>query len=129
MLHSFFLGSSELITRAATRSVTSKIFLSAPSLLDMIQPEIIEQITPLISTSSSALLTNAAVVSATSFSDIYSLIDFSKYWFMFPTCVCVATCAISSGIGGAALFGPIFLIVFPALGPQYMLSSPAAAVG
>jgi uncharacterized membrane protein YfcA len=28
-----------------------------------------------------------------------------------------------------ALFGPIFLIVFPALGPDYPLASPAAAVG
>jgi hypothetical protein len=48
---------------------------------------------------------------------------------MFPTCVCVAICSISSGIGGAALFGPIFLIVFPALGQQYCLKSPAEAVG
>ena len=63
------------------------------------------------------------------FSEIIDLIDFSKYWFMLPTCILIAFCANSSGIGGAALFGPIFLIVFPALGPQYPLSSPAAAVG
>jgi Predicted permeases len=47
---------------------------------------------------------------------------------MLPTATAVATMAISSGIGGAALFGPIFLIIFPTLGPQYPLTSPAAAV-
>lgn len=55
-------------------------------------------------------------------------LDFHKYAFMLPTATAVATMAISSGIGGAALFGPILLIVFPALGPQYPLASPAAAV-
>jgi len=61
--------------------------------------------------------------------DIASAIDLSVYPFMLPVCVLVAFLANSSGIGGAALFGPIFLIVFPALGPQYPLASPAAAVG
>ena len=69
------------------------------------------------------------LLSSPQFSDIIDLIDWSKYWFMLPTCILIAFCANSSGIGGAALFGPIFLIVFPALGPQYPLSSPAAAVG
>ena len=61
--------------------------------------------------------------------EVVPLIDLSIYPFMFPTCVLVAFLANSSGIGGAALFGPIFLIVFPALGSQYPLASPAAAVG
>ena len=33
-----------------------------------------------------------------------------------------------SGIGGAALFIPIFVIIFPILGPEYPLST-AAAIG
>ena len=41
----------------------------------------------------------------------------------------VATTAMLSGIGGAALFTPIFLIIFPLLGPEYPLASPAAAIG
>lgn len=61
-------------------------------------------------------------------SDAISHID-AKYAFMFPVSILVATAAISSGIGGAALYGPIFLIAFPVLGPQYPLASPAAAVG
>ena len=31
-----------------------------------------------------------------------------------------------SGIGGAALFIPIFVIIFPILGPEYPLTTAAA---
>lgn len=55
--------------------------------------------------------------------------DWTLYWFMFPVSICVATTAMLSGIGGAALFTPIFLLVFPLLGSQYALTSAAAAVG
>ena len=55
--------------------------------------------------------------------------DWTIYWFMFPISICVATTAMLSGIGGAALFTPIFLIAFPILGPEYPLATPAAAVG
>ncbi|MDH3240001.1 MAG: sulfite exporter TauE/SafE family protein [Alphaproteobacteria bacterium] len=55
--------------------------------------------------------------------------DFTLYWFMFPVAVVVATTAMLSGIGGAALFTPIFLLVFPALGPEYPLPSATAAFG
>ncbi|NQU62070.1 MAG: sulfite exporter TauE/SafE family protein [Rhodospirillales bacterium] len=55
--------------------------------------------------------------------------DFTIYWFMFPVSVCIATTAMLSGIGGAAFFMPIFLIVFPLLGPEYPLASPVAAIG
>ena len=55
--------------------------------------------------------------------------DFTLYWFMFPVSIAVATCAMLSGIGGAALFTPIFLLVFPLLGPEYVLSSTIAAIG
>ena len=55
--------------------------------------------------------------------------DFTIYWFMFPVSICVATTAMLSGIGGAAFFMPIFLIVFPLLGPEYALASPVAAIG
>jgi hypothetical protein len=55
--------------------------------------------------------------------------DFALYWFMFPTAILVATTAMLSGIGGAAFFTPIFLIVFPLLGPDYPLHSTIAAIG
>jgi uncharacterized membrane protein YfcA len=55
-------------------------------------------------------------------------IDTHLYWFMFPVAITVATCAISAGIGGAAIFAPIFLIVFPLLGEQYIISTPQEAV-
>ncbi|MEN7343079.1 MAG: sulfite exporter TauE/SafE family protein [Pseudomonadota bacterium] len=55
--------------------------------------------------------------------------DFTLYWFMFPVAICVATAAMLSGIGGAALFTPIFILVFPLLGPEYPLQSTVAAIG
>jgi len=55
--------------------------------------------------------------------------DFTLYWFMFPVSILVATCAMLSGIGGAALFTPIFILVFPLLGPEYVLGSTIAAIG
>lgn len=54
--------------------------------------------------------------------------DFTLYWFMFPVSIVVATCAMLSGIGGAALFTPIFILVFPLLGPEYVLESTVAAI-
>ena len=54
--------------------------------------------------------------------------DWTLYWFMFPVSICIATSAMLSGIGGAALFIPIFVIVFPLLGPEYPLHT-AAAIG
>lgn len=54
--------------------------------------------------------------------------DFTLYWFMFPVAICVATSAMLSGIGGGALFMPIFLLIFPLLGPEYPLASPVAAI-
>ncbi len=55
--------------------------------------------------------------------------DLTLYWFMFPISIAVATTAMLSGIGGAALFTPIFLVVFPLLGPEYPLATPVAAIG
>jgi len=54
--------------------------------------------------------------------------DWSLYWFMFPVSIGVAATAMLSGIGGAALFIPIFVIVFPMLGPEYPLTT-AASIG
>ena len=51
--------------------------------------------------------------------------DLTIYWFMFPVGMMVATTAMLSGIGGAAMFAPIFFIIFPLLGPNYPLASPA----
>lgn len=55
--------------------------------------------------------------------------DWTLYWFMFPVAICVATTAMLSGIGGAAMFAPIFMIVFPLMGPEYEFDSIAAAIG
>ena len=55
--------------------------------------------------------------------------DFALYWFMFPVSILVATCAMLSGIGGAALFTPIFVLLFPMLGADYVLTSTLAAIG
>jgi len=52
--------------------------------------------------------------------------DLTLYWFMFPVSIGVATCAMLSGIGGAALFTPIFILGFPLLGPEYILRSTLA---
>lgn len=51
-----------------------------------------------------------------------------KYSFMFPTAIAVSSLCITAGIGGAALFAPILLIVFPLLGPEYPLQSASASV-
>jgi uncharacterized membrane protein YfcA len=55
-------------------------------------------------------------------------LDFTLYWFMFPVSIVVATCAMLSGIGGAALFTPIFILIFPLLGEEYVLASTMTAV-
>jgi len=46
---------------------------------------------------------------------------------MFPVAMMVCTTAMLSGIGGAALFMPIFLLIFPLLGPEYVLA-PVSAI-
>lgn len=48
------------------------------------------------------------------------------YWWMLPLSGFIAVCANLSGIGGAAVFGPVFIILFPLLG--YPPLSPPQAV-
>jgi len=55
--------------------------------------------------------------------------DYFLYWFMLPVSSLVATGAMLGGIGGAAMFMPIFLIIFPLLGPEYAIAGPVAAIG
>ncbi len=55
--------------------------------------------------------------------------DFTMYWFMLPVSTLVATGAMLGGIGGAAMFMPIFLIIFPLLGPEFAIVGPVAAIG
>jgi hypothetical protein len=52
--------------------------------------------------------------------------DWMLYWFMFPVSIVVAATAMLSGIGGATLFIPIFVIIFPLLGPEFPLDTTAA---
>ncbi len=42
--------------------------------------------------------------------------DWTIYWFMFPACIAIAGTATFSGISGAALMTPLFLLVFPLFG-------------
>lgn len=53
--------------------------------------------------------------------------DWTVYWFMFPVCVVVASIAMFSGISGAALLTPTFLIGFPLFGVPRLTT--VAAVG
>ncbi|PBO84288.1 MAG: hypothetical protein COA77_10330 [Thaumarchaeota archaeon] len=48
---------------------------------------------------------------------------------MLPVSTLVATGAMLGGIGGAAMFMPIFLIIFPLLGPEFTIAGPVAAIG
>jgi len=54
--------------------------------------------------------------------------DWMLYWFMFPVAMMVSTCAMMSGIGGAALFMPIYVLIFPLLGPEYPFETTVLAV-
>lgn len=54
--------------------------------------------------------------------------DWTLYWFMLPVASMVATTAMLSGIGGGAIFLPIYILVLPILGPQYPLQTTSAAV-
>lgn len=54
--------------------------------------------------------------------------EWTRYAFMFPVGILVATCAQTAGIGGAAIMGPFFLLGLPLLGPAYPLHSVAASV-
>ncbi|CAM9451171.1 unnamed protein product [Laminaria digitata] len=54
--------------------------------------------------------------------------EYTRYAFMFPVAILVATCAQTAGIGGAAIMGPFFLLGLPLLGPAYPLHSVAASV-
>jgi len=47
---------------------------------------------------------------------------------MFPVAIMVATSAMMSGIGGAALFIPIYVLIFPLLGSQYPFETTILAV-
>lgn len=58
----------------------------------------------------------------------FSHFEWTRYWFMFPVSICIATTAMLSGIGGAAIFTPVFIIIFPLLGAEYPLASTAAAI-
>lgn len=53
--------------------------------------------------------------------------DWLVYWFMFPGCIVIAAVATFSGISGAALLTPIFLIGFPLMGIPTL--STVAAIG
>jgi uncharacterized membrane protein YfcA len=45
-----------------------------------------------------------------------AVVDWTVYWFMFPVCVVIASMAMFSGISGAAMLMPTFLIGFPLIG-------------
>lgn len=53
--------------------------------------------------------------------------DWGVYWFMLPVCVVIASVAMFSGISGAALLTPTFLIGFPLFGVPRLTT--LAAIG
>ena len=53
--------------------------------------------------------------------------DWTVFWFMLPVCLVIATVAMFSGISGAALLTPVFLIVFPLIGVPRL--GTVAAIG
>lgn len=53
--------------------------------------------------------------------------DWLIYWLMLPACILIAGTATFSGISGAALMTPLFLIGFPVMGVPRL--SPLAAIG
>ncbi len=53
--------------------------------------------------------------------------DWTVYWFMLPICILVASVAMFSGISGAALLTPTFLIGFPLFGVPRLTT--LAAIG
>ncbi len=53
--------------------------------------------------------------------------DWLVYWFMFPACIVIAATATFSGISGAALMTPFFLIGFPLMGVPRL--NTVAAIG
>jgi len=54
-------------------------------------------------------------------------LDWTVYWFMLPVCIVIASVAMFSGISGAALLTPTFLIGFPLLGVPRLTT--VAAIG
>jgi hypothetical protein len=52
-------------------------------------------------------------------------VDWTVYWFMLPVCVVVASVAMFSGISGAAMLTPVFLISFPMLGVRRLTTVEA----
>eukprot|EP00592_Proboscia_alata_P009234 CAMPEP_0194359400 /NCGR_PEP_ID=MMETSP0174-20130528/6634_1 /TAXON_ID=216777 /ORGANISM="Proboscia alata, Strain PI-D3" /LENGTH=440 /DNA_ID=CAMNT_0039130269 /DNA_START=72 /DNA_END=1394 /DNA_ORIENTATION=- len=92
---------------------------------------VVECITNSVSSSTSGgTIENINSIQISSSSNFGGLIDYSnlKYAFMLPIATLVATCCQLAGIGGAALFSPVFLLVFPLLGPEYTLPSAASAI-
>lgn len=101
------------------------------ALLRMMDPSLIQVHTTTLLDSAASPLASDAISTGFEMESLTQLIqslDFHKYTFMFPVAILVSSLAISAGIGGAALFAPILLIIFPLLGPEYPLQSSAASV-
>jgi len=47
---------------------------------------------------------------------------------MFPLAIMISCIALLCGIGGAAIFTPVFMLIFPLLGKDYLLQDPVAAI-
>ena len=54
--------------------------------------------------------------------------DWTVYWFMLPACVIIASIAMFSGISGAAMLTPLFLIGFPLFGVPTLTAIQAIAL-
>lgn len=54
--------------------------------------------------------------------------DWTVYWFMLPVCVAVASAAMFSGISGAAMLMPVFLLGFPVVGAPSLTAVEAVGM-
>jgi len=78
--------------------------------------------TPRRAIADAGALAEAANATVTSLADD----TYTRFAFMFPTAVMIATVAQSAGIGGAAIFSPLFVLGFPAFGVPFP-GGPATA--
>jgi len=116
-------GTIRLTRESLNRHGSSVQFLIPTSLMNTDIPDSLSLLTNPLAT----LPSNIAALSANPINEaIQSSLSDNTYLFMLPLSTLIATSCQLSGIGGAALFGPTFLLIFPLL--NLSLPSPGASV-
>ena len=110
--------------RRFAQTIPELSMLPLPS-LEYLPPDLVSSSSPIdASMHVSSLITTGSTI----WGKIQSETDPYQYLFMLPTVALVSTCCQLAGIGGAAVMSPIFLLVFPLLGPSYPLPTAASAI-